>query len=190
MPLNIEDPEEKKRPSPGGKPTTPPLPDFSPGTGSGRKGIFLWILIAVVGACVIFLLVQYGVIPTGGEAPEISEQQPAEVKIQEQTPVESAPPSIPSGESKDSLRMAELSQRLMGEGKYTIFISAFRSESDAEDLVVRWMNAGYQAFVQRSDGWFRVGLGRYPDINAARQEAENLKQAFEVGYWIGMAELP
>ncbi|RMF91952.1 MAG: hypothetical protein D6736_04295 [Nitrospinota bacterium] len=61
---------------------------------------------------------------------------------------------------------------------YTLQVGAFRNQQRAERLRDRLKRAGYDAYiVQRtfSDGtWYRVRLGAYPDVEAAREFAQGI----------------
>ena len=195
MPLNIQDPEERR-------PIEPKTPDMTETTfkaepQGGNRKLLLWIFAIVVLASAFFLLIQFRVIPIGGVATDPS--SPAETKTGEApaTPVgtaESAPiPAqggtaaiTPRDQKADSARAAELRQRLAAaEGEYTIFISAFSAAPDAEELAGRWERAGYRTAIQHAGGWYRVGIGRFATVSSAREEAEKIRQALEEGYWVG-----
>lgn len=190
MPLNIQDSEERKKAPPGSRAGSPPLPDG--GKRGGVTKLLLWILALVVIASAFFLLIQFGVIPGGRESK--GSPGPADAPAVDSTRPQGAPAdsgsgeAIPAGRKSESEKAAELRQRLAGNrGDFTIFISAFSSAADAQELSGRWERAGYPSFVQHSGGWYRVGLGRYASVGSAREEAEKLRQALEEGYWIGSA---
>lgn len=185
MPLNIQDSEEQKDPVPV-KPQLPPtLP--APETGGGNRNILLWIFILVATASGLFLLIQFGVIPTGGDRDNTA-LQPRDTAASPAREMPHAPP--PAAARPEDEPSPDLRERLTTiEGDYTIFISAFHDAADAEELAGRWEKAGYPAFIQHASGWYRVGLGRYPTAAIAREEAEKLRQALEDGYWIGRAEI-
>lgn len=203
MPLNIEDEGRTGAPEP--PPAEPPAP---PPDDSGRGGVWkllLWIFLIAVAASAVFLMIQFGIIPTGGrnDAPVTTTDQPRPAGAdttavaatgragQAATPAGAAPPD--GGSSKDTPRRemaGQLSRRPPAlEGEFTIIIAAFGSEADATELAGRWDRAGYRAFVQRTAGWYRVALGRYRTVGEARDEGERLRQALEEGYWIARAEL-
>jgi septal ring-binding cell division protein DamX len=188
MPLNIQDSEEQKGPTPP-KPVVPLTPAEPESTGGARK-LLLWIFALVVLASAFFLMIQFGVLPGGGEptgSPAVT--MPAAVETTA-VPVESPAAADPGVEKADSERAAGLRQRLAsGGGEYAIFISAFNAATDAEELAGRWERAGYKPFVQHAGGWYRVALGGYPTVAIAREEAEKLRQALEEGYWIGRSTL-
>ncbi len=185
MPLNIQDSEEQKDLTPV-KPEHPPAPPAAETTG-GKRNILLWIFLLVATASALFLLIQFGVIPTGGDRKDavLVPRDSAAPPAQEMTP---ATPDAGTRPERDL--SADLRERLTKiKGEYTIFISAFHDAGDAEELAGRWERAGYPAFVQHTSGWYRVALGRYATVAIAREEAEKLRQALEEGYWIGRAEI-
>jgi len=190
MPLNIPESSNQKGGTPG-KPA--PVPE-QPSRGSAAK-ILLWIFAIVVLASVLFLLVQYGIIPGGkgtSGRPSPADTPAGDTAIPRSAPTDTAKApvrgALPGSTKGDSERAAELRKRLAGAGgDYTIFISAFSAPADAEELSGRWGRAGYPSFVQHSGGWYRVALGRYISVEAARDDAEKLRQALEEGYWIGAA---
>ena len=75
---------------------------------------------------------------------------------------------------------AELSDRNL-----TIYIASYVNQSIANDEVTRWKEAGYSALVVGVDKHYRVSLGQFNTVYAAKQSAEELQEAFENGYWIG-----
>ena len=197
MPLNIQDPEEQK-PS---TPQKPGIPAGAPGTAvpGGSRKLLLWIFAVAVLASAFFLLIQFGIIsPRGGgesgraPAPESTELQPATTPLPPEkegaSGADSAARAGAPDRKSDSERAAELRQRLAAaEGEYTIFISAFSAATDAEELAGRWERAGYRTTVQHAGRWYRVGIGNFATVPAAREEAEKIRQALEEGYWIGRA---
>ena len=207
MPLNIPDQGEPKDGKAGQQPgpassaprpgdPTPETParrsaamiDDAADSRSARK-LLLWIFAIVVLASAAFLLVQFKIISLGGSAGDRSAF--GDSAISATAPAIGERPGTgtraDSGISDDA-RAAELRQRLARNGgEFTIYISAFATAADAEDLAGRWERAGFQAAVIHSGGWYRVGLGRFQTVSSARDEAEKLRQAFEEGYWIGRA---
>jgi hypothetical protein len=188
MPLNIQNTEGPKNPPPGRPAGSPPPPDD--GSRGGITRLLLWIFAVVVIASVFFLLIQFGIIPGGtrkssgtgpAETPVVDTARPRAVAADS-----AAGGNLPGGRKGDTERAAELRHRLADtSGGLTIFISAFNSASDAQELASRWERAGYPSWVQHSGGWYRVALGRYASVAAAREDAEKLRQALEEGYWIG-----
>lgn len=187
MPLNVNESEEKQEPS---SVVPPELPGPTPSRGGGGgRGVVLWIVLLAVVASGVFLAIQFGIFPTG-KAPTPGVPPAGDPA---RTSAAVADPA-PAGETSSPVRPAKgmagtAGGRAVADGDYTIFISAYNLETDAEELAGRWREAGYNAFIQHSSGWYRVGLGRYQTMAGAREEAERLRQAFEEGYWIGRADL-
>jgi septal ring-binding cell division protein DamX len=178
MPLDIRENEEKQGPIRRG-----PIvqePDVAKPLIS--RFVVIIFIVAVVGA-MIFLAINFNILGWVG-----SKHTKSSVPASEETAsvTESSSPSPAS--TKESLKTPEIKPVTpQSTGQYTIYISAFRSRSDAEGEAARWTKAGYPAQVYESGGWFRVGLGRYDAVPEARSVAEKLSVGFEQGYWIGPA---
>jgi hypothetical protein len=81
--------------------------------------------------------------------------------------------------------VTELSKAELSDGNLTIYIASYVDQSIADDEVARWKEAGYPALVVGMDNHYRVSLGQFDSVSAAKQSAEDLQEAFENGYWIG-----
>ena len=81
--------------------------------------------------------------------------------------------------------VTELSKAELSDGNLTIYIASYVDQSIADDEVARWKDAGYPALVVGVDKHYRVSLGQFDSVSAAKQSAEDLQEAFENGYWIG-----
>ncbi len=191
MPLNVHDSEDPQEPATGVPPEPPAA--IASANGGSRRGMTLWIILLAVVASAIFLAIQFGIIPTGG-APVVgvsANTEPGATRPASPGPASSGDAVTLTRKPDPGAKESPASRVIRSEpgGKYTIFISAFSRETDAEELAGRWTEAGYNAFIQHSGGWYRVALGRYPTIVSAREEAEKLRKAFEEGYWIGQVEI-
>jgi len=177
MPLNIED---------GGQqgPEKHESPETLYVVRKPRR-IYPWLLLIIVISSGVFLLFQFGIISPGrhggetGPAPSgagtASDTHGApDTAVHVRVPAEK--PSPPQ-EKKTPVEPVD-------KGNYTIVISAFSTPADAEELAGRWTGAGFDAGVQHASGWYRVTLGRFHTVSEARAEAERLREALEVGYWI------
>ncbi len=178
MPLNIED---------GGReePVKPEAPETLYQPRKPRR-IYPWLLLIIVISSGVFLLFQFGIIAPGrrgaGTAPvPPAAGAPSEKPVSPDTAVHvripAENPPAAAGEKNAPAEPVE-------EGNYTIVISAFSTAADAEELAGRWTGAGFSAGVQHASGWYRVTLGRFHTVSDARAEAERLREALEVGYWI------
>ena len=181
MPLTTDDSGGRTAP-PGGETSFPAQP--GPGTGGAKSRLLLWIFIAAVLASVIFLLLEFVILPArlGRDTPATPDTSGTAPRAQE--------PPLEAGRTDEAAdRAAALRERLSRlNGDYTIFIGVLGDSGDAGELARRWEKAGYPAFVLPSRGGrYRVGLGRYPTEALAREDAEKLRQALEDGYWIGRA---
>jgi hypothetical protein len=180
MPLNIEDPR------PGGpvRQDRHRVPE-DPGK---RKSILPWLFLILVLSSGVFLLFQFGILPPGKGRPVVAPVRPAQPAVVDTDAAHSTdtavhvriPPETPDPEPP----VVDTGKRFTGEGGYTIVISAFHVPGDAEEMAGRWMKAGFEAGVQHAGGWYRVTLGHFRTVSEAREEAEQLKEAFEDGYWI------
>jgi hypothetical protein len=179
MPLNINenDPagkKEKEKPLPITHTVREGNPYFTKTT--------ILILAAATVVAGIFLLSEYDILHlpflSGGREP-ITDVDSVPEKNQD-SGILTFPPSSPSGKDRVSSFGT-----VTDTGKFVVYIGAYRSRSDAEEEVGRWIAAGFKSFVDDHDGWHRVSFGRYVTLGAAKSEAEQWKQAFEYGYWIG-----
>jgi septal ring-binding cell division protein DamX len=73
-------------------------------------------------------------------------------------------------------------------GRYTIYISRYRTQATADEESSRWRAAGYESQVTPRAGWYCVSIGRFPSRQEARALVDKLVDGFEGGYWITTAE--
>lgn len=77
-----------------------------------------------------------------------------------------------------------------GDGNYTLQVSSWRTRTYAERDAQRFINQGYEAYVQkvdlagRNETWFRVRIGRFTTMQRGAQFAAKLSELLESGYWL------
>lgn len=77
-----------------------------------------------------------------------------------------------------------------GDGNYTLQVSSWRTRTYAERDAQRFINQGYEAYVQkvdladRNETWFRVRIGRFTTRQRGAQFAAKLSELLESGYWL------
>ncbi len=112
------------------------------------------------------------------------EKKPAiATKEKKKEPVKEASPPPPPAEKKKASPPPQQTAPV-GTGEFTIYIGAFKSKINADDLANRWNEAGYQAFITEKKGFYRVSIGKYSSKAEAKEQAEKLKDGFESGYWV------
>ncbi|MBI3766837.1 MAG: SPOR domain-containing protein [Ignavibacteriales bacterium] len=189
MPLNLKDTDEI--PSDEGSTPQPILHTPEERKSFVRKIVLAFFVIAVLGSASFLIYVftslkteNQPVTKTGlaqqAETTKVTEQETSGLSSQ----TEKGTSAISSSDSFSG----NLSQQRMSSGRYTIFIASLTDRASAEEEVGRWNEAGYQASVVEAMGHFRVALGQYSGVSEARKTAEELKDAFENGYWIGMLQ--
>jgi len=184
MPLNINDQTE----SPNTDPQKPqPIlrgPAVEP---KSKKKMFVYIFAVVVLVAAGVIVYLFSSMNSHKQvAQSVTESQPAESNA--------SPTGQPLAEQPSADRSSESPSGVTGtssgtqtsSGRYTIYIASYRDRTPAEEEVSRWNEAGYKAAVVEIIGHFRVSLGEYAGFREARNTAENLNEAFENGYWIGM----
>jgi hypothetical protein len=171
MPLNIKDSDETPRDA-GSPEPQPILHTPTEGRPSAKWGIVA--LFVVVLAAAVYLIYAFVLTKSGQTSyTETTQTQPAEQQLAAQPMNE--PPETSSPKPS-------------GAGQYTIFIASYLDKDPAQAEVDRWNTAGYEAFVIEANQHYRVALGEYSGVSRARQTAEQLHEAFENGYWIGMLQ--
>lgn len=99
----------------------------------------------------------------------------------------------------DTSLLAEEQQRIQQEpihvvesedGKFTVQVSSWRTRRSAERDAQRFINRGYDAYIQRvyladrNETWFRVRIGRFKSKQEGVQFAAELAELLESGYWL------
>jgi len=174
MPLNIQENEEQSFQE---KPQAEPIlhtPSEHGHLTSKIVGILFGILVL---AAMGFLLYSYGVLGGGNRSGTAASENH---EILDQSAQQNHEPALSQAGSTPAS-----SPGTQGGGRYTVYIASYRTRLDAEEEVSRWKDAGYEASVHEHEGWFRVALGQYEQVAAAKSSAEGLKECFEQGYWIG-----
>ncbi|MEX0686395.1 MAG: SPOR domain-containing protein [Balneolales bacterium] len=76
-------------------------------------------------------------------------------------------------------------------GKFTLQVEAWRSESFAEHGAKKWQDRGFdRAFVVQygdegtGDLWYRIRLGRFGSYKMAKRQQENILSDFNISSWI------
>ncbi|MFQ5824408.1 MAG: SPOR domain-containing protein [bacterium] len=75
-------------------------------------------------------------------------------------------------------------------GRYTVQVSSWRKRKNAERDAQRFINQGYDAYIQkayladRNETWFRVRIGQFASRDEGRQLATQLAELLESGYWL------
>ncbi|MBI1805124.1 MAG: SPOR domain-containing protein [Ignavibacteriae bacterium] len=187
MPLNIQKNEEQsfqEQPKPEPILHTPRQNNH---IASKTMGILFG---AIVLAAVVFLLYTYGVIGGRKSSMNVTDRQQAQPEMNDRL-ADTAGGSLATAitEAQSSTQQKNPASHAFmstAEGRYTVYIASYKARGDAEEEVNRWKEAGFESFVRDFDGgWFRVALGHYNRIGDAKSHAEELKDAFEQGYWIG-----
>ena len=167
MPLSLHDQSSSKRTAER-EPILHTPQELSP---TVRRTVFIGFSIAVLGAIVFLLYVTHIFESRQSSQPATVVQTPETSPEKSTGILQASPTSTTPGP---------------GNGSFTIYIASHFHRADAEEEVARWNEAGYQASVVEHSGWSRVALGHYETVAKARTDAEQLKEAFENGYWIGI----
>jgi len=146
-----------------------------------RRSLGIATLAVVLAAC-------------GGGSPE-TEQVPAETQPQAQEPAaqqpaEATPQETPQrAPSQRATRPAIVQEPATSPfGYYTIQISSWRTRTKAESEARRYREVGLEAYVQEAEipdrgMWYRVRVGSYPSLTAAKEALAALNIA-EPGLWV------
>ena len=67
----------------------------------------------------------------------------------------------------------------MGNGDFTVQVSAWESQSKADEEVAKLTSAGFPAFVEAGGQWHRVCVGKYGSRDEAMTEREKLQAMLE-----------
>jgi len=94
-----------------------------------------------------------------------------------------------SGASKTAMTASSTLQKLSDmHGNYTIQVSAFRDQKQADKIVSRLEDAGYPAFVEsipmKGETWYTVRIGHYASRNDAKKAVEDFALELRSNYWI------
>ena len=140
------------------------------------------------------------------------QQQPAPQPTDSTAAVEQAPAQAPSKEKSSGKEIASAKKpkekkevvksepamrapeetspkaSLSTSGKYTIVLGSFKVKKNADDLLAKWKNAGYPAYLVSKGPWYRVSIGKYPTIEAAKKEAVGMHDALKDGYIVDIFE--
>ncbi len=112
--------------------------------------------------------------PTLTPTPEVREPEAEDPQPEE-------PPTAPARE-----REAPQEVRPSGTGQYSVQVSSWRSQQNAEQQAQRLRDAGKDAFVSsgtvNGTTWYRVRIGRYQTIEEAERAAENFQLVLEAGW--------
>ena len=171
MPLNIEDNDKQQFQEPAKTEPILHTPSAVHHLASRIIGIIFGVIVL---AAIGFLVYTYVIV--GGRRDQTAgstQEEPAN------TAGNSTGPEAASSSQQETSAVSATTLR------YTVYIASYRVRGDAEEEVARWHDAGFEASVREYDGWFRVALGAYGHVSDARNKAEELKEAFEQGYWIG-----
>ncbi len=197
------------------KPSEPPptLRDFNASTGpSPLLQIILGLLILAI---ITFALNYFGIIhlwgtrapvqsadetlppvvqpaPQSEESttqPETSGQQQLEpTPTPSEKPTEEAvkPPS--ATEEKKPTETLAITTPPTGTGNFTVQVSSWTKQRDADRVVERLKNAGFTPYVVEANvkgrQWYRVRVGRYATQAEARDAADRLRSVNENGVWV------
>ncbi|MBI4595669.1 MAG: SPOR domain-containing protein [Candidatus Tectomicrobia bacterium] len=76
---------------------------------------------------------------------------------------------------------------LKGQPFYSIHVSSFKSEAEAQIDIQKWRKLGYTAFIQLTDvpargKWFRVYIGRFSALDMAGAFAKKMKERERISY--------
>ena len=205
MPLNIDDPENKSDPgNPGEGPVLHESQKASPKKLQTSTIIIVGIILLIMagGGYVVWKFELYKVVKkppaAAAQQPELQENRPPPLALPVDTSSDMHSAATPQSAvaqvdtmKKDSAtsKPPELVKKKppaeSNDGTYTIFISRFRDHDAADKESAKWKEAGFETFVSKEDGWYRLSLGRYTSWDEAKVRAENLKDSFESGYRIG-----
>lgn len=79
----------------------------------------------------------------------------------------------------------------VGDGRYTLQISAWRSKSKAQEIVDTWISRGFtNAYVQEvpdpeaSLTWYRVRIGNFETLESAERMKRRLYLDYDVESWV------
>lgn len=111
-----------------------------------------------------------------GETPKPEAKvEPRPEKAQPTQPVAEAPTAPPAGE-----------------GRYTVQVSSWTSPEEANRVVARLNNAGFEAYVVKASVkgriWYRVRVGRFATTAEAQEAASKLRAVSENGVWVAKVE--
>ncbi|HMD14521.1 MAG TPA: hypothetical protein VKI62_07850 [Bacteroidota bacterium] len=170
MPLNVND-QEREEVVRTEKPKAQPISHLPVRRSVTLKNVLITVFILIVLASIVFLVYLFSSMNPRNQVAQQSTQvplskPPANINPNGSQNVVVSPPPVPTGQ-------------------YTIYIASYLDREPAAEEVGRWNEAGYHSFVVQAVGHFRVALGIYEKVSAARHDAESLFEAFENGYWIG-----
>jgi cell division protein FtsN len=178
MPLNIKDTDQR-----GEKPE--PIVHHPEESNPYVRKLLVIIFGGIVLLAVIFLLYSYMIVGGKRTPSSTTVTQSTDTNAQVHAEDTSTAQLSPNGKSSLQGNAQPKFPGMSATGKCAIYISSYTVRGDAEEEVGRWQEAGFDAFVDETPGWFRVSLGHYSAVTEAKHDAEELKEAFEYGYWIG-----
>jgi cell division protein FtsN len=89
---------------------------------------------------------------------------------------------------KGSLEQAPMKKLTEMQGSFTIQVSAFREQKQADEIVARLEEAGYPAFVEtipmKGVNWYTVRIGHYPSRTDAKKAVGDFALELRSNYWI------
>lgn len=86
---------------------------------------------------------------------------------------------------EEAIQVVEMEDRY-----YTVQVSSWRTRKYAERDAQRFINRGYDAYIQRAylydrnETWYRVRIGRFKTKEECLQLVDQLYQLLESGYWL------
>ncbi|HTP12498.1 MAG TPA: SPOR domain-containing protein [Bacteroidota bacterium] len=127
----------------------------------------------------------------------VQQQQPAQqdttaVSLLETPPVGDASKKTeakPEGtEQKAEMQTAPMQKLTDMQGNYTVQVSAFREQKQADEIVSRLADGGYPAFVEeipmKGINWYTVRIGRYASRQDAKKAVSDFALELRSNYWI------
>ncbi len=184
MPLNTQEGSG----SMGDRMPAPPPITHIPDNGGGHTGRTIGIIFTIlVVIAAVFLLYTYGFFnfqkgSTKKPVTAQSAQSPREDMTTNQRPPDANVATAPAPTQQPAP-----SPQKQAEGRYTIYIGAYKDRSIADEEVSRWVDAGFTATVKQSRDWYCVQLGRFEKIAETTDLIDTLKDGFEGGYFVAPA---
>ena len=180
MPLNLQDNRDEQFQN---KQKPEPIL-HTPSQSSHLISKVVWIFFSIVALTAIGYLIYIYKVNSGHQETTESIAPEQSQTSQQSSPFPTAAITSPEAMSPDSVQQNS-STPVPQVGRFALYIGAFINRNDAEEEVVRWKDAGFEAYVRESGKWFRVALGRYDHVADASKRAEEYEEAFEQGYWVG-----
>ncbi len=167
----------------------------SGGGGGGAKSILIIVLVIVAVGGTLFVLNSTGIVKLWGKkkpqpasvSVPVEESFPAAVQdtisaaVQPQAQVKPVEENLTKLESNAKVTPGTAPKKMVvtGTGMYTVQISSWPTEEKASVQAQLFTDAGFEAFVEPTGGWFRVCIGRYESKADAKAQIEKMEHMLE-----------